>query len=43
METFRLLNDEKASKAMISLEITGYRSMYRMNQPNPNYECWFNG
>ena len=39
METFRLLHDEKASKAMISLEkkITGYSSMARMNQPNPNY------
>ena len=39
METFRLLNDEKASKAMINLEkkITGYSSMSRTNQPNPNY------
>ena len=33
MDTFRLLNDEKASKAMINLEkkITGYSNMSRMN------------
>ena len=39
METFRLFNDEKASKATINLEkkITAYSSMSRMNQPNPNY------
>ena len=39
METFRLLNDEKASKAMINLEkkITGYSNMSRMNKPNPDY------
>ena len=45
METFRLLHDEKASKAMISLEkkITGYSSMTRMNQPNPNYISPENG
>ena len=45
METFRLLHDEKASKAMISLEkkITGYSSMARMNQPNPNYISPENG
>ena len=45
METFRLLNDEKASKAMISLEkkITGYNNMSRMNQPNPNYISPENG
>ena len=40
METFRLLHDEKASKAMISLEkkITGYSNMTRMNKPNPEYK-----
>ena len=40
METFRLLNDEKASKAMIDLEkkITGYSNMSRMNKPNPTYK-----
>merc|ERR1711940_205788 len=40
METFKLLNDEKASKAMISLEkkITGYSNMTRMNKPNPEYK-----
>ena len=39
METFRLLNNEMASKAMISLEkkIQEYSSMARMNKPNPNY------
>ena len=39
METFRLPNDEKASKAMIELEkkITGYSNMSRMNKPNPDY------
>jgi hypothetical protein len=42
METFRLIHDEKASKAMISLEkkITGYSSMTRMKHPNPNYIWW---
>ena len=37
-ETFRLLNDEKASKAMISMEkkIQGHSSMAQMNKPNPN-------
>ena len=40
METFKLLNDEKASKAMINLEkkITGYSNMTRMNKPNPDYK-----
>ena len=39
METFRLLNDERASKAMINLEkkITGYSNMTGMNKPNPGY------
>ena len=36
---FGLLNDEKASKAIINLEkkITGYSNMTRMNKPNPDY------
>ena len=39
MQTFRLLNDEKPSKAMIDLEkkITGYCSIAKMNKPNPAY------
>ena len=39
MEPFRLLNDEKALKAMISLEkkIQGYSSMAQMNNPDPDY------
>ena len=39
MQTFRLLNDEKPSKAMIDLEkkITGYVSISKLNKPNPAY------
>ena len=39
MTTFRLLNDERPSKAMIELEktITGYSTMAKLNKPNPAY------
>ena len=39
MSTFRLLNDERPSKAMIELEksITGYSTIAKLNKPNPAY------
>ena len=39
MTTFRLLNDERPSKAMIELEktITGYSTIVKLNKPNPAY------
>ena len=39
MSTFRLLNDERPSKAMIELEktISGYSTIAKMNKPNPSY------
>jgi hypothetical protein len=40
MSTFRLLHDEKSSKAMIDMEkkITGYSSLSKLNKPNPDYK-----
>ena len=39
MNTFRLLHDEKPSRAMINLEkkFTGYSSISKINKPNPTY------
>ena len=39
MNTFRLLHDEKPSRAMINLEkkISGYSSISKINKPNPNF------
>jgi hypothetical protein len=39
LKTFRMLQDERPSKNMIELEkkISGYTSIYRINQPNPDY------
>ena len=39
MSTFRLLHDEKPSRAMINLEkkLTGYSSISKINKPNPLY------
>ena len=39
MNTFRLLHDEKPSRAMINLEkkLTGYSSISKINKPNPLY------
>ena len=39
MSTFRLLHDERPSKAMIELEksMTGYSTIAKLNKPNPAY------
>ena len=39
MNTFRLLHDEKPSRAMINLEkkLSGYSSISKINKPNPTY------
>ena len=39
MDVFRLLNDEKPTRAMINLEkkIGGYCNINKINKPNPDY------